>query len=1390
MNTLLTAALSIAALSGPSMSTARVSSGPAPLFVHFDVFNDGTVNLPPDNASTDPDPGVDYYYWNFGDHGAGAWSTTNKAKNTATGMAVGHVYEWPGSYVASLKHWTASGTLTTYTQTITVTDPETVYTTTLYYSSTGNDANACTVASPCLTATQALGIDASKGVFGAAGPRRVLFKRGESFNKTSTSTISSLTGPYHVGTYGNENSADPIITCSDGIDGLLFDNTVTGVRMVDIDFRGPAIGYGLAQTDFAADASWTKGALWTIGSGVATGAIAVTDLEQNASAMSTGQSYETTFTVKTVTAGSVQLLLGTGAGTARSSVNAFTQTISCATDTVVRFRGAGFTGTIDDLYIGTSRSGIRIPNDSLFLRCAVDRFASAFSVSDAHGLRSGTGIVECTLGSNLTSYGIYWALGYQGAVLGNTITTNNLYNNEHLLRLYISHGAISNNQLTGGGRGKTCLRMAGYYPPAGLTNDTFTGALTGWTNGGNWASVSNTAEHTAGSTAVLSQTVSNGGTGLPRPFRYTVSNRTAGSVVLRYGGTSGATVSSDVTTQETIFPASGALLEFVPTSDFDGRVDFTATSSIFNMDTLAAGTEPTIWLEYTWVTDNIVDPSADITVPGGTLGGTGLPFMFGVTNSGDAQYARNCVVERNRINVSTAGQAAIENDSANYFYYRNNWIDMTDDPASLGIRIYRSAATGLTATGCNVLNTTIISNASFSGTGVRTGSSSIALAAADTVVRNTHLCKDGGAGAVTATVGNETNLITTDSATDTTTAGVLVMPTDARPSATSGAMNNPGVSGGFFSAASSASYVRDSYDRITYHTTRNEMGAFEIGFTATAPATVGNAIGFNRDDCEFDSTDFAFVDLMQMSGETSSPYGWDTVDDGTFGANTGTITDFVNVDGWPKVTIPFDGGDGLAVLRKRFRSPTTGLHTVLFDGAGTLVFTGAASATVTTSGSTINITAADTDVIVDLTVTNVSTLIKNIKCILPGHEATYATAPYYPNATTKMAAIARAGQRTVFRAMNWRRTNGDKPTSPLNETTWDRRSTLTKHTQGSSFGVAWEHCARVATAIGGDLWVNIPHQASEAYVRSLAQLLLGEMSSTASLWVEVSNEVWNGSFDAKAHFETLGNTAGFTGTATVKGRKQYCKSSAEFFDIFLTEWGEVNSGRLYFVLGTQASSTAVTDNLMDYIEEVTLDSIPLNPHGTRIHACALAPYAGLHTSTGDRFGDDGVDEGWYLTDSPVAGAMRIPETYRPLAFTNIDNQVASLAVYAATASKPYTSIIPVAYEAGFNLISSGANSGNSNLTTFIQQVSDTPAMALITLGYINGWHNRGGKLMCWFTLCGARTGTNSYGALNHIDGVATSFPQYRALTGGGTKTSNSKATMISATFRMFFRRGR
>lgn len=116
--------------------------------------------------------------------------------------------------------------------------------------------------------------------------------------------------------------------------------------------------------NFATDTDWTKGAGWSIGSGVATATGAIsTSLSQTANGaypLVQGQAYLVTY-IATQSAGSITINVGGTAGTARSSSATFTEVIIAGSTQTIEFTTSGFTGTVDDLSIKACAS---VPVDS------------------------------------------------------------------------------------------------------------------------------------------------------------------------------------------------------------------------------------------------------------------------------------------------------------------------------------------------------------------------------------------------------------------------------------------------------------------------------------------------------------------------------------------------------------------------------------------------------------------------------------------------------------------------------------------------------------------------------------------------------------------------------------------------------------------------------------------------------------------------------------------------------------------------------------------------------------------------------------------------------------------------------------------------------------------
>ena len=85
---------------------------------------------------------------------------------------------------------------------------------------------------------------------------------------------------------------------------------------------------------FAADASWTKGANWTIPTPYALHAAGSTETLSQAAILVVGNTYATRIVVSSATAGTVTVSAGTTAGTARGNGD-FTETLLCAGNTTL-----------------------------------------------------------------------------------------------------------------------------------------------------------------------------------------------------------------------------------------------------------------------------------------------------------------------------------------------------------------------------------------------------------------------------------------------------------------------------------------------------------------------------------------------------------------------------------------------------------------------------------------------------------------------------------------------------------------------------------------------------------------------------------------------------------------------------------------------------------------------------------------------------------------------------------------------------------------------------------------------------------------------------------------------------------------------------------------------
>jgi hypothetical protein len=199
-------------------------------------------------------------------------------------------------------------------------------------------------------------------------------------------------------------------------------------------------------------------------------------------------------------------------------------------------------------------------------------------------------------------------------------------------------------------------------------------------------------------------------------------------------------------------------------------------------------------------------------------------------------------------------------------------------------------------------------------------------------------------------------------------------------------------------------------------------------------------------------------------------------------------------DGWPV------GDFGLFLAtRQAETSHFPGTYRVRFHGKATVTAVasrasiGAAIFDAIENVTTVEVTVPDGGNQLALAFTGTGPGIKDLRVIRPGYD------PVEPPLFTREFLEHIAPFKTL-RLMDWLRTNNN----PVRH--WAERSTPAATHYNSPQGMPWEYVTALARETGQDLWINIPAQADDDYVRQLAGLLLrencprrrGSTSSTAT----------------------------------------------------------------------------------------------------------------------------------------------------------------------------------------------------------------------------------------------------------------------------------------------------
>ncbi len=227
--------------------------------------------------------------------------------------------------------------------------------------------------------------------------------------------------------------------------------------------------------------------------------------------------------------------------------------------------------------------------------------------------------------------------------------------------------------------------------------------------------------------------------------------------------------------------------------------------------------------------------------------------------------------------------------------------------------------------------------------------------------------------------------------------------------------------------------------------------------------------------------------------------------------------------------------------------------------------------------------------------------------------------------------LRQAPDATVLRFLTWFTINGISDETPTNwsdrtdadaavrgvlviDRQWGRHPVPAVHVR---LGYPYEWAIALCNAVGRDLWIQVPHTATDDLVRNLARLIARTLRPDLRVWAEYSNEIWNSAppylpqrqqamSRAATHFGVAPAALTFAQIAWGAGQLQ-----AGFLRTFEAEWRAQGQGdaRLVNVVGGFSAVPGYNHDVIASMREVE----PALPE-----VLAVSNYFGLGTQ-GDIF---------------------------------------------------------------------------------------------------------------------------------------------------------------------------
>lgn len=421
----------------------------------------------------------------------------------------------------------------------------------------------------------------------------------------------------------------------------------------------------------------------------------------------------------------------------------------------------------------------------------------------------------------------------------------------------------------------------------------------------------------------------------------------------------------------------------------------------------------------------------------------------------------------------------------------------------------------------------------------------------------------------------------------------------------------------------------------------------------------------------------------------------------------------------------------------------SGRYTLLYDGDGDIEFPASPVSVVSSVPGKMELDVqakAGGTIFLAIRRSNKANHVRNIRLLLPGFAANYAQQVFHPTFLARLKGVS------TLRFMDWGRTNGSELAR------WSDRPTPDMP-QGVK-GVSLETMIDLANRAGTDAWFCVPHMADDQYIEEMAKLIKTRLDPKHRVYIEYSNELWNGIFPQvawtakKGCAAKLNEVGAYTGGCDENGPRYWAglkwqvRRSGQIFKTFDQVFGG-EAKRIVRVIAGQATYADLNEKLVSSFEDPKV-----NTARAQADALAVAPYAGGSVAS------DIVEQGKKDSINVLQILDLVEKDIGPSVTKSTRDNKKIVDQYGLGL---------IAYEGGQHLVAYGDASHDEKFVGKLIEAQRLPRMGQIYQQMLDAWYKESGDgLMVLFNYTEAPTKFGSWGLLESQEQRPEQAPKYKA----------------------------